>query len=119
MLPQIGLPEPPRKLAEDGKASNIELGTPLNVETQLTLHLPPGTKVQAPAGTSVTRDYATYASKYSAEADTLTASRQITFLLREVSAERAMDYNAFLHAVQNDQTQYFVLDRGEKNASAK
>jgi hypothetical protein len=109
LLPQIGLPETPTKLAEDGKASNIELGTPLNVETQLTLHLPPGTKVQAPAGTSVARDYATYASKYSAAADTLTASRQINFLLREVSAERSVDYNAFVHAVQNDQAQQIVL----------
>jgi len=121
LLPQIGLPEPPTKLAEDGKKSNIELGTPLNVETQLTLHLPPGTKVQAPAGTSVARDYATYASKYSVTTDRLTASRQIKFLLREVSAERAVDYSAFLHAVQNDQAQYFVLDRGvgEKSARAE
>jgi hypothetical protein len=109
LLPQIGLPEPPTKLTEDRKPSNIELGTPLNVETQLTLHLPPGTKVQAPAGTTVARDYATYAAKYSAEADTLTASRHINFLLREVSGERVMDYNAFLHAVQNDQAQQIVL----------
>ena len=109
LLPQIGLPEPPTKLTEDGKPSNIELGTPLDVETQLTLHLPPGTKVQTPAGTSVTRDYATYASKYSATADVLTASRQIKFLLSEVSAERTVEYNAFLHAVQNDQAQQIVL----------
>jgi Domain of Unknown Function with PDB structure (DUF3857) len=109
LLPQIGLPEPPTKLTEDGKPSNIELGTPLNVETQLMLHLPPGTKVQTPAGTSVTRDYATYTSKYSATADVLTASRQIKFLLSEVSAERAMDYNAFLHAIQSDQAQQIVL----------
>ena len=109
LLPQIGLPEPPTRLTDDGKPSNIELGTPLNVETQLTLHLPPGTKVQTPAGTSVTRDYATYASKYSSATDTLTASRQIKFLLSEVSAERTMEYNAFLHAVQNDQAQQIVL----------
>jgi Domain of Unknown Function with PDB structure (DUF3857) len=109
LLPQIGLPEPPTKLAEDGKPSNIELGTPLNVETQLTLHLPPGTKVQMPAGTSVARDYATYVSKYSVITETLTASRHINFLLREVSAERSVDYNAFLHAVQNDQAQQITL----------
>jgi hypothetical protein len=109
LLPQIGLPEAPTKLTEDGKPSNIELGTPLNVETKLTLRLPPGTKVQTPAGTSVTRDYATYASTYATTADTLTASRQIQFLLREVSGERAMDYNAFLHAVQSDQAQQMVL----------
>jgi uncharacterized protein DUF3857 len=121
LLPQIGLPEPPTKLAEDRKAANIQLGTPLNVETQLTLHLPLGTKVQMPAGTSVARDYATYVSKYSVTAETLTASRHINFLLPEVSAERSVDYNAFLHAVQNDQAQYFVLDRGvgAKTRSAK
>jgi hypothetical protein len=109
LLPQIGLPEPPRKLAEDGKASNIELGTPLNVETQLMLHLPAGTTVQAPAGTSVARNYAIYVSKYSVTAETLTASRHINFLLREVSAERSVDYSAFLHAVQNDQAQQITL----------
>jgi hypothetical protein len=109
LLPQIGLPEPPTKLTEDGKKSNIELGTPLNVETQLTLHLPPGTKVEAPAGTSVARDYATYVSKYSVTTETLTASRHINFLLREVTAERSVDYSAFLHAVQNDQAQQITL----------
>jgi hypothetical protein len=109
LLPQIGLPEPTMKLAEAGKPSNIELGTPLNVETELTLHLPPGTTVQAPAGTSVARDYATYVSKYSVTAETLTVSRHINFLLREVSAERSVDYSAFLHAVQNDQAQQITL----------
>jgi Domain of Unknown Function with PDB structure (DUF3857) len=121
LLPQIGLPEAPLNSAAGGEAPNIALGTPLDVETQLTLHLPPGTKVQAPAGTSVARDYATYVSKYSSAADALTASRKIRFLLREVSAERSIDYSAFLHAVQNDQAQFFILDRGNgmKNAGTK
>src|SRR5262249_1605184 len=55
LLPQIALPDAPGKSA-DGK---IELGTPLEVETQLTLKLPEGTAVQTPPGTSVARDYAT------------------------------------------------------------
>jgi Domain of Unknown Function with PDB structure (DUF3857) len=109
LLPQIGLPELPAKLDENGKAQKIELGTPLDVETQATLHLPVGTKVETPTGTSVARDYATYASKYGATADGLTASRHIRFLLREIAGERSVDYNAFLHAVQEDQAQYFVL----------
>jgi hypothetical protein len=40
------------------------------------------------------------------------ASRHINFLMREVPASRASDYNAFLHAVQTDQAQLFTLDRG-------
>jgi hypothetical protein len=77
----------------------------------MTLHLPPGTTAQTPTGTSVQRDYATYASQYSAKGAAITASRHINFLLREVPAERAADYNAFLRAVQSDEAQDFTLDR--------
>jgi len=66
----------------------------------------------------VERDYAVFSSKYtthnaesSAHKVTLTASRHIHFLLREVPAARAADYKAFLHAVQNDEAQDFVLER--------
>jgi hypothetical protein len=76
----------------------------------MTLHLPPGTTTQTPTGTAVQRDYATFASQYSAKGPIITASRHIHFLLREVPAERAADYNAFLRAVQNDEAQDFTLD---------
>ena len=104
LLPQIALPDLPGK-----SAAKIELGTPLNVQTSLTLKLPEGTAVQTPAGTSVARDYATFASKYDGHLNTLTASRHINFVMREIPVERATDYNAFLRAVQNDQAQVIVL----------
>jgi hypothetical protein len=111
LLPQLGLPDPPAKPAPGAATSPIELGTPLEVETHMTLHLPGGTTAGAPTGTSVQRDYATFASQYSATGQTVTASRHINFLLRQIPADRATDYNAFLHAVQNDQTQDFTLVR--------
>ena len=111
LLPQIGLPDPPAKPIPGAPPSPIELGTPLEVETQMALHLPPGTAIAPPTGTSVQRDYATFASQYSAKGLTVTASRHINFLLRQVPAARAADYNAFLHAIQNDQAQVFTLDR--------
>jgi len=111
LLPQLGLPDPPAKPVAGGATSPIELGTPLEVETHMTLHLPPGIMVTAPTGTSIQRDYATFASQYSAEGLTIIASRHINFLLRQVPAERAADYNAFLRAVQNDQAQDFALNR--------
>jgi hypothetical protein len=110
LLPQIGLPDLPAKPSPGAAASPIELGTPLEVETHMTLHLPPGTTTQPPTGTAVQRDYATFASQYSAKGPIITASRHIHFLLREVPAERAADYNAFLRAVQNDEAQDFTLD---------
>jgi hypothetical protein len=111
LLPQVGLPDPPAKPAAGAKPSPIELGTPLEVTTSMTLQLPPGTTVHAPTGTSVQRDYATFASQYSTKGQAITASRHINFLLREIPADRAADYNAFLRAVQNDEAQDFTLDR--------
>jgi hypothetical protein len=125
LLPQLGLPDPPAKPAVGAASSPIELGTPLEVETRATLHLPPSTTVQTPTGTAVQRDYATYASQYSAKGQSIIASRHINFLLREIPADRAADYNAFLHAVQNDEAQDFTLERedttteGKKSAAPK
>jgi len=109
LLPQLGLPDPPSKPAPGAAASPIELGTPLEVQTSVTLHLPPGATAQVPTGTSVNRDYASFSSQYSARGQTITATRHINFLLREIPAARATDYNAFLHAVQSDQAQLFTL----------
>ncbi len=110
LLPQLGLPDSPAKPKPGSAIAPIELGTPLEVETHMTLHLPPGTTPTLPPGTSVVRDYATFSSQYSAKALTVTASRHINFLSRQVPAERATDYAAFLHAVQNDEAQDFTLD---------
>jgi Domain of Unknown Function with PDB structure (DUF3857) len=110
LLPQIGLPDLPAAARAEGKAAaKIELGTPLDVQTAMTLRLPEGTTVQTPAGTSMARDYATYASKYSSTQNTVLATRKIDFVKREIAADRATDYIAFLHAVQNDQAQRLIL----------
>jgi len=109
LLPQVGLPDPPAKPAEGSAVAPILLGTPLDVETTAKLQLPRDTTGRAPTGTSVERDYATFASSYSFADSTITASRHINFILREVAATRVADYNAFLHAVQSDSAQLFIL----------
>jgi len=117
LLPQLALPDPPAKPASGVATSAIELGTPLDVETHLTLHLPAGTAARTPTATSIVRDYATFASHYQASASTITASRHLNFLSRQVPADRAADYNAFLRAVQNDQSQEFLLERPDRQAT--
>ena len=114
LLPQIGLPDLPPPTAQGKMAPKIVLGTPLDVQTSMTLELPEGTSVQTPAGTSVARDYATYSSKYSSSLNTVVATRQIDFLKREILGDRVMDYNAFLHVVQNDQAQRLILVQAAK-----
>lgn len=108
LLPQIGLPEVP---SAGAKAATIELGTPLDVETQMTLALPTSASAQLPPGTDVARDYASYTSKYSLNGTTLTATRHIHFLLREIPETRRADYTTFWRAAQIDQAQLIVLDR--------
>jgi Domain of Unknown Function with PDB structure (DUF3857) len=113
LLPQIGLPDPvvAPVLAPGKVLPKIQLGTPLDVQTSMTLRLPAGTRVQTPAGTSMDRDYGKYMSKYSSTQNTAVASRHIDFLKREVPGDQAQDYNAFFRSVQSDQGQRFVLVR--------
>ena len=113
LLPQVALPDPPAKAVASSAVSPIELGTPLEVETSMTLKLPAGTTARYPTGTSVERDYATFYSQYARDGSALTASRHIKFILREVPAARVFDYNAFMRAVQNDSSQDFILERAE------
>jgi len=111
LLPLLGLPDPPAKPASGPSAVPIELGTPLDVEVSATVRLPVGTTAHVPTGTSLQRDFATYTSEYSAKDATLTASRHLNFILKEIPADHAADYNAFLRAVQNDESQVFTLER--------
>jgi hypothetical protein len=111
LLPQVALPDPPAKTGSGAATSPVELGTPLDIETHLTLALPAGTVARMPTGTVVDRDYATFASKYSGVGSLVTASRHLNFLLRQIPGERAADYNAFVRAVQGDEAQEFTLER--------
>jgi len=113
ILPQLGLPDTPAKTAPGAAANPIDLGTPLDVQLSATVHLPAGTTAHIPTGTFVERDFATYVSRYSAKDATLTASRHLNFILKEIPASRAADYNAFLRVVQNDESQVFTLERAD------
>lgn len=117
LLPLLGLPDPPSKPTAGAPAPPIDLGTPLDVEVSATVHLPPGTTAHIPTGTSVARDFATYTSQYSAKDATLSASRHLNFILKQIPADRAADYNAFLRAVQNDESQVFTLERSDEGAA--
>jgi hypothetical protein len=118
LLPLLGLPDPPAKPSAGAPPSPIELGTPLDVEINATLRLPAGTITQIPTGTSVARDFAAYTSEYSAREAAVTASRHLNFILKEIPADRAADYNAFLRAVQNDEAQVFTLERPDTTPPA-
>jgi hypothetical protein len=111
LLPLLGLPDPPAKPTPGAAATPIDLGTPLDVAVSATVRLPAGTTAHVPTGTSLQRDFAIYTSQYSAKDATLTASRHLNFILKEIPADRAADYIAFLRAIQNDESQVFTMER--------
>jgi hypothetical protein len=117
ILPLLGLPDAPSKPAPGEAVTPIDLGIPLDVELSSTLHLPDGITAHIPTGTSIERDFATYTSQYSAKDSSLKATRHLNFILKEIPADRAADHNAFLRAVQNDESQVFILERAASNAA--
>jgi hypothetical protein len=118
LLPLLGLPDPAGKTAVGAAVKPIDLGTPLDVEVSATVRVPEGTGAEVPAGTSVERDFATYISQYSVKEEMITASRHLNFILKEIPADRAADYDAFLQAIQNDESQFFTLERSEPAPAA-
>ncbi|MBV9888537.1 MAG: DUF3857 domain-containing protein, partial [Acidobacteria bacterium] len=116
-LPVLTVPDIPGKMGGAEKTGPIDLGTPLDVETRVTLHLPTGTSVELPTGTVVDRDYATFVSRYNTNSGVITAIRHINFLQRRVAPDRKPDYAAFLHAVQTDQAQLFTLTRADGSST--
>jgi hypothetical protein len=116
LLPLPGLPDMTKKPIANSK---IDLGTPLDITLTGTLRLPSGTVATAPAGTSVKRDYATFTSTYSSKGNVLNFSRHLNFLLQEIPGDLSLDLNAFIHAVQSDQSQLYILDKPESVPPAK
>lgn len=103
-LPTFGMPDPPQ---DPNKP--IQLGSPLDVTTKLTLSFPANISCQMPIGAAITRDYADYQSHYDAQEHSLTAQRTLRFLAREVPAARRGDYLAFMHAIEQDENQLLAV----------
>jgi tetratricopeptide (TPR) repeat protein len=102
-LPSMGVPNPPDE--KEGSEEKIELGTPLDATTRLTLTLPAKYNARAPVSMAMKRDYAEYQASYKLEQNVLRAERTIKFRMRELPAERGGDYRAFLRAIRNDESQ--------------
>ncbi len=110
-LPAVGLPDAP-ETQEEGESNTepLELGTPLDLTTRLTLELPPKFAARAPVAVAVMRDYAEYRSAYKAESNKITAERSLRFKLRELPPARIRDYLAFARAVRSDEGQAMSLE---------
>ena len=114
-LPMLtpGMPDLPAKSTQP-----IEIGSPLDVTTQLKLVLPAQFTARAPVASSVARDYAEFKSTYQFEDHTLTAARTLNFKMRELPASRESDYQQFTHSVAGDENQSLLVENVESAVSA-
>lgn len=94
---------------DDGK-SEIELGSPLEVQYRLRLELGPGYQARPPVPVSVNRDYGEYRGSYKLEGNIFTAERTLKLRARSLPADRSGDYAAFRRVVLADDEQTLALD---------
>ena len=116
LLPQLAVPDLPEKAADGAAASPIDLGTPLDVDTRVTLRFPPAPALKSRQARSSIASTPRLSPVTTRKAVVITASRHINFLHRQVPAGQSADYAAFLHAVQTDQSQHFTLSRTDAAA---
>jgi len=102
----IGMPDVSKKSASE----DFELGSPLQVTTELKLTFPQRFTARPPVAIAASRDYADFKSSYRFEDHTLSAERSFDFKMRALPTSRLDDYLAFSHAVAADQGQSLLVE---------
>jgi tetratricopeptide (TPR) repeat protein len=100
----IGLPNAPQK-----RGQPVAIGSPLTVNVKLHLELPENFAVQPPVGTSISRDFADFKSRYTFAGHVFSAERSLSFDMHDLPAARLSDYADFSRAVTVDQNQPLAI----------
>jgi tetratricopeptide (TPR) repeat protein len=88
----------------------IKLGSPVDIAYRLKVKLPAKYQARLPLPLKVTRDYAEYNSTYKLEGNTLIVERTFKQRQRELPADRAPDYRAFVASARADEEQTVSLE---------
>ncbi len=107
-LPALGIPEVAE--SSESEAKPLKLGSPLEVHVRATIEIPAGYSPRAPVPTSMSRDYASYRSNYSAKGNTIVAQRDLVFQQREIPEDLLPDYSAFARAARADEAQLVPIE---------
>ena len=88
----------------------IKLGSPVDIAYRLKVKLPAKYQARLPLPLKLTRDYAEYNSTYKLEGNTLLVERTFKLRQRELPADRAPDYRAFVASARADEEQTVSLE---------
>lgn len=88
----------------------ILLGAPTDIVYRLKLVLPTKYQARSPVPLTITRDYATYTSKYQLEGATFTAERSLSLRQHELASARVQDWIAFVAAERADESQTLAVE---------
>jgi tetratricopeptide (TPR) repeat protein len=107
-LPSLNLNSVDEDRSESSKP--IPLGAPIDMTYRLKLALPAKYEARAPVPLTLNRDYATYASKYQLDGNTLLAERALHLRQHELASSRTQDYRAFVAAERADEAQTLAVE---------
>ncbi|HKR61919.1 MAG TPA: tetratricopeptide repeat protein, partial [Pyrinomonadaceae bacterium] len=111
---KIKIPLPALNLTHVSETEEItkplKIGTPIDIAYRLKVKLPAKYQARLPLPLKVTRDYAEYNSNYKLEGNTLLVERNFKLRQRELPAERAQDYRAFVTSARADEEQTLSLE---------
>jgi len=114
-LPALGIPDSPE--APEGQIRPLKLGSPLEIHVHATIEVPAAYAPRAPVPVSMSRDFATYQSKYSVKGHIVEAQRDLVFRQREIPADLLDDYRAFTRAARADEAQVVPVELSPVPAS--
>jgi hypothetical protein len=107
-LPALGIPG--AEESAENVPTPLQLGSPLEIHVHSTIELPAGYTARAPVPVSMSRDFASYRSNYSAKGNTVEAQRDLVFRQREIPEDLLPDYRAFARAARADEAQLVSIE---------
>src|SRR5882672_20170 len=107
-LPALGIPG--AEESSENVPTPLKLGSPLEIHVRSAMELPAGYMARAPVPVSISRDFASYRSNYSAKGNTVEAQRDLVFRRREIPEDLLPDYKAFAHAARADEAQLVYIE---------
>jgi tetratricopeptide (TPR) repeat protein len=111
------MPQPLPKVDKD--EPSLDLGEPSTVRSEFRVRLPDGFEVQAPAGSAMTTEFASYVTEYSAENRLLSAKRTMRILSPDIGREEYRAYDAFRSTLRADDGQHFRLRQSDEARLAR
>ena len=109
----------PRLPEVDEEEDSLELNQPDETRSTFRLEMAAGFEAEAPAGSSITTEFASYSSEYAVEGSVLTARRSISTDGTEIGRQQYRQYQAYRSTLRADDRQRFLVRQTDAARQAR